>query len=380
MDLRHPTGLEEAPGDSPPDDWYGRTWRAGPSRRYPRWPFVLGGLLLALGIAIAALSNVSMPYFALAPGPVNDVTGYVEVEDPAEERGDLFFLTVTLKEVSLFEYLAARLNDEVDLSPRETIRPSGVTPEELRSQNLALMDQSKQNAIFVALSELGYEVTFEGSGALITGIVDGTAADGVLMTDDLIVAVNGEPVEFQNDAIDLLRGFRPGDAVTLSIDRPADGEEFERLEFTIILTPFRAEEEDGTIVEDENRGMVGVLLGNGPTNIIFPIEVEIDSQNIGGPSAGMMFTLEIMNQLTSDDLTRGHRIAGTGTIDQDGVVGAIGGVRQKVFGAIDAGAEYVLVPEANFVDAADAADDDITVVQIDTIDDALAFFDALPVL
>ena len=123
--------------------------------------------------------------------------------------------------------------------------------------------------------------------------------------------------------------------------------------------------------------MVGVLLTSGPTQTVFPVDIEIDSQNIGGPSAGLMFTLEIMNQLTDDDLTKGRAIAGTGTIARDGTVGAIGGVKQKVFGAIDAGAEFVLVPAANFPDAVEAAGDDITVIEVATIADALDFLEAL---
>jgi PDZ domain-containing protein len=105
--------------------------------------------------------------------------------------------------------------------------------------------------------------------------------------------------------------------------------------------------------------------------------VDIDSQNIGGPSAGMMFTLQIMDQLTEEPLTKGYRIAGTGTIDRDGVVGAIGGVHQKVYGAIAAGARAVLVPAANYDDAVAAAGDQIEVVRVETIDDALVFLESL---
>jgi PDZ domain-containing protein len=347
-----------------------------PRRKTPKWPFVLAGFILAVGIGVAIAWPINVPYFALAPGPVNDVTDFISVEDPAEETGDLFFLTVSLKEVNLLEYLAAWLDDEVDLSPRETIR--GVSPEELRAQNLSLMDQSKQNAVFVALSQLGYDVTFEGTGSLISGVIEGSAADGKLVVNDVIVGVNGSPVEFSTDAVDLISGFLPGETIVLTINRTnADGTD-EELEIPITLGVFRAEDEDGDLIEDEDRGMVGVLLTNAPTNIVFPVEVTIDSQNIGGPSAGLMFTLEIMNQLTDEDLTGGRRIAGTGTIDQDGVVGPIGGVRQKVFGAIDAGAEYVFVPAGNHAEAVDAADDDIVVVRVETVEDALSFLAALP--
>ena len=107
--------------------------------------------------------------------------------------------------------------------------------------------------------------------------------------------------------------------------------------------------------------------------VVFPVDVRIDSQNIGGPSAGMMFALEIIDSLTDEDLTHGRRIAGTGTIDSSGNVGPIGGMKQKTYGAIDAGAEFLLVPAGNYDEAIEAAGDDITVVRIETIQDALTF-------
>jgi PDZ domain-containing protein len=346
-------------------------------RKLPKWPFVLAGFLLVVGTAVGVAWPINVPYFALSPGPANDVTDFISVEDPGVETGDLLFLTVTLKEVNLLEYLGAWLDDEVDLSPRETIRPTGVTPEQLRIQNLSLMEQSKQNAVFVALTRLGYEVTFEGTGALIGGVIPGSAADGVLEVDDVLVEVNGSAVEFSTDAVQLISGFRPGEAISLVVERRGDAGELQRLAIPITLGVFMAEDDDGNPIVDADRGMVGVLLSNAPTNISFPVEVDIDSQNIGGPSAGLMFALEIMNQLTDDDLTAGRRIAGTGTIDQDGVVGPIGGIRQKVFGAIDAGAEYVLVPREHFEEAATAAGDDVEVVAVGTIDDALSFLSTL---
>jgi PDZ domain-containing protein len=123
--------------------------------------------------------------------------------------------------------------------------------------------------------------------------------------------------------------------------------------------------------------MVGVLLDNNEPIVEFPIDVEIDTQNIGGPSAGLMFTLQIMDQLTGGEITKGERIAGTGTIARDGTVGSIGGVKQKIHGAIDAGARAVLVPAGNYDDALKAAGDDIEVVRIVTIDDAVAFLKTL---
>jgi PDZ domain-containing protein len=243
------------------------------------------------------------------------------------------------------------------------------------------MDQSKTDATFVALTELGYDVTLIGTGAEVIETVPGSAADGVLQAGDVIVELNGERIEFRSDVLDLLEGSAVGDEVTLVVQRSVDETdqskagtdedqptESETIELTLVLGPH---------TDDPERPMIGVLLDNHDPIIEFPVDVTIDSQNIGGPSAGMMFTLQIMNQLTEDDITAGLRIAGTGTIARDGTVGPIGGIQQKVFGAIDAGADVVFVPADNYDAALSAAGDDIDVVRVETIDDPLEYLDAV---
>ena len=365
-----------APSDEP-------TWQEAPPPpvvaplKLPKWPFVLAGILLLLGAATAVLWPFNVPYYALSPGPVNDTSDFVMVADAPEEDGDLFFLTVSLREINALEYVAALVDSEVDLRPRDNIRPAGVTSEDLRLQNLEMMETSKDNAIYVALTRLGYDVTFDGSGAVVSTLLDGSPATGLLEVGDLIVAVDGEPVEFSSEAAEKVGGHAPGDVVALTVERTDEAGEVETFTTDITLAPYRFESEDGSIEEDDDRGMVGLLLLNGPTTVEFPLDIDIDSQNIGGPSAGLMFTLEVMNQLTDGALTKGHRVAGTGTISADGEVGAIGGVRQKVFAAREIGAEYVLVPAGNYADALTASGDDIEVVSVATVEDALDFFEDL---
>lgn len=370
-----------ADGTHSPDTWQDIPENLRPDKRGPVWPYVLAGFTFLIGVAVTLilLFPFDVPYYSFSPGPVNDVTDFIEVEDPPTEGvGELFFLTVSLKEVNVIEYLGALIDQQVDLSPRENVRPVGVSQEDLREQNLALMRNSQDSAKFVALTELGYEVILTGSGAEVQGIVEGSAAEGMLLEGDVIVQVDGVAVEFVDEAVANIGGRAPGDEIVLSIRRiVGDENEVENLEIPVTLGPFMATDEDGNLIDDPDRGMVGVLLTNAPTETVFPVEIVIDSQNIGGPSAGLMFTLEIMNQLTEDDLTKGRSIAGTGTISRDGTVGAIGGIRQKVYGAIDAGAEFVLVPSANLPDAVDAAGDDITVIEVATIGDALTFFETL---
>jgi len=340
-----------------------------PSRQsIPKWPFVLAGLLLAIGVAVAIAWPIKVPYYTLSPGPLYDTSDFVFVvgeEAEYEIDGELFFLTVSLSEANLFEYVAGQINPKVEVAPRENFRPPGVSQEDLRRENLARMEQSKTDATFVALTKLGYEPTYTGTGALVIETVPDSAADGVLLTDDVIVAIDGTPVAFRSEVVDRLAGMDVGDQVTLTIERAADGSgEAEVVDVDVVL---------GVHTDDPNRPMVGVLLDNNAPIIDFPVDVETDTQNIGGPSAGLMFTLEIMNQLTEEDLTDGRRIAGTGTIARDGTVGGIGGVQQKVYGAIDAGAVVVLVPASNYEDALEAAGDKIVVVRVETIDDALEY-------
>lgn len=370
---------DRAPAPNPEWDSIPPTLR--PRKRIPKWPFVVAGVLMMIGVGFAAAWPINVPYYALSPGPVYDVDDFISITDAVDPdpAGEMYFLTVSLKEVNLLEYLGGLVDNRVDLSPRENIRPAGVSQEDLRRQNIDLMETAKQDAIFVALTRLGYEPTFTGSGAAVNAVVEETAAFGVLQPGDIIVSVDGEPVQFGSDAVELIGGRVPGEEVRLEVNRPRDesGTEFDRIEFTLVLGPFRTVDEDGNVEVDSSRGMVGVLLSNAEVQADFPIDVQIDSQNIGGPSAGMMFTLQIIDLLDEEDLTHGARVAGTGTIDRDGVVGAIGGVKQKVYAAIDAGAQYVLVPSANFEDAQLAAADDITVVSIETIDDALGFLATL---
>jgi len=342
-----------------------------PPQPYPKWPWILASFLIVIGIGIAIAWPITVPYYTLSPGPVYDTSDFIEVEDGfISDKGELFFLTVSLKEANIFEYAAGRLDNRVTIREREVIRPVGVSQEDLRRESLDLMEQSKQDATFVALTKLGYEVTFIGTGALVIETIPDSAADGVLMPNDIIVQMDGHTVAFRSDIIDQLGDLGIGDDVTFVVERSVDGSSDEFQEESLELRL-------GIHTEDPTRPMVGVLLGNNEPIIEFPVNVEIDSNNIGGPSAGLMFTLQIMDQLTEDEITKGHRIAGTGTIRRDGTVGPIGGIRQKVFGAIDAGAYAVLVPAANFEEALEAAGDDIQLVRVETVDDALAFLDSL---
>ena len=323
---------------------------------------VVAALLVA---ALVAASSVRVGYYAVSPGPVGFVSDFVTTADPADRgsSGELLFLTVQIEPVSALEYLRATLDGEVDLRRREQLRPEGVSSEEHHMLSLDQIDESKQAAVFVALGRLGRDIDLTGAGALVVDVARASPA-AALRPGDVIVAVDGTAVEVADEVIAALAGHRPGDSIVLGVDR--DGQ---LVETTVTL---------GASPGEPTRAFLGVSLETVDLEVDIPDDLAIETRNVGGPSAGLMFTLGVIDALTADDLTRGHRIAGTGTIRLDGDVGPIGGVHQKVIAARDADAEYVLVPTENLADALDAAGDDIEVVAVDTVDDALAFLAGLP--
>ena len=360
-----------APRESTQDErWEDVPESVRPPGRYPKWPLVVAGILIAIGLAVAVLWPINVPYYTLSPGPVYDTSDFVAVDGSENlSEGEIFFLTVSLKEANVFEYLAGLVDPEVEVAPRSNIRPEGVSQEQLRQHNLDLMEQAKLDAQYVALTQLGYDVTVLGTGAVVTEIVEDSAAEGVLEPGDVIVAIDGDPVEFTTDVVTVLGDKEIGESVVITWERTNEQGVVAERQTTVVLGPH---------MQDLGRPMLGVLLTNAEPIIDVPVVVKIDSQNIGGPSAGLMFSLQIIDQLTEEDLTGGVRVAGTGTINRDGEVGAIGGIQQKVFGAIDAGATVILVPADNFADAVEVAGDGIEVVRVGTIEDALAFLENLP--
>jgi PDZ domain-containing protein len=333
-----------------------------PRSRVPKWPFVVGGIALLIGLAVVLLWPVKVPYYAMTPGPTEEVVDLVTLPDGVdvyEPTGEFFLLTVGLREVNLFEYLEAQFDPKVDLIDREVIRPHGVTQEQVTRTNLQAMDRSIDSAVFVALDRAGYEVSFTGDGAEVIDTVEGSPARDVLLPGDVVDTVAGLPIELSDDAAEIIRGYAVGDTITLEGER--DGERFSA-EITLVPHP-----------EIEGAPMVGVIFDTRNLEMVLPIDVDVDSRNIGGPSAGITYTLALLDLLSEEDLSKGYRIASTGTIALDETVGAIGGVKQKVYAAIAIGAQYVLVPTDNYPDAVDAANGEIEIVSIASLDEALSF-------
>ena len=331
--------------------------------RMAKWPFWVAGLMVALAAAVAVSMMVTVPYIAFSPGPVIEIDEMMVLGEPDPLTGEFYMLTVaTTPPLTALEFLVANFDNQSDIYAREAIRPSGISDEEYAQRNRDLMDESKSTAVLVALERSGYEVTYTGEGVLVAGFSECSPVEGVLMADDIITAVDGSPVEIAGDFISLVSDRGVGDEVELTVNR--DGTVLTK---TVTLIPH---------VDDDGRAMVGFLATTYNFDFVTPIEIDIDDDNIGGPSAGLMYTLTLMDLLQTDDLSGGRVIAGTGTIRPDGSVGPIGGVRQKVYAAEEVGAEYMLVPADNWEEAL-TADHSIQLIRVATVDDALEFLQSL---
>jgi len=228
------------------------------------------------------------------------------------------------------------------------------------------MDQSQDTAVLVALQYLGYELTPQVDGAFVITLVPDSPADAALQLGDLVVAVDGAPVDESADLADVISGRAPDDTVTLTVLRDPEGlggDSADAVEQDIELA--LAEHPDIA-----GAGFLGVQIET-PVTVDAPFDVTIDVGRVRGPSAGLAFSLAVLDVATPGELTGGNRIATTGTIDRFGNVGPVGGVAQKVAAARREGIRVFLVPPWEYPDAIGAAGDAIDIACVQTFDDAV---------
>ena len=314
-------------------------------------------ILITYTFAIFPFGFVKSDYYFMSPGPPYQWNIEIENVQTYEYEGNLYQLTVRRDEANYFVYAWARLNSQIDLYPREVILPDGVTPQELSEISIQNMMTSENVAIAVALDSLNYDIQSEGDGVLVVGLLDDSPVKDKLIKNDLIVSINNELVKSVSEFISMLRTYEIGDIVNIGLIR---NEQELTIETKLIEH-----------VEYENEPMVGFLASTPNQQFIFPFEVDIQTGNVGGPSAGMMMALNVYNLLTENDITNGKKIAGTGTIEIDGSIGPVGGVKQKVIAAKRANAGLILVPTANYEEASVFADDNTQIVAVDSFDNAL---------
>ncbi|WBU38157.1 YlbL family protein [Homoserinibacter sp. YIM 151385] len=335
----------------------------------------VGWSLLGLGVVgTLVLGFMPAPYVIERPGPVFDTLGEVTAggeevplidipgEQTYETSGTLDLLTVNIlgsreNPPSWLEIASSWFDPARAVVAVETVFPEGVTEEQSTEQSAVEMRNSQQEAVAAALRELDYEYT---GIVRVAGIVEDTPAVGLLEPDDEILSVGGTPIEDVTRLRELIAESGAGTPLVLGIRR--DGRERE-----LEITPVASDDDGRTPV-------IGVYTA---ADYDFPVDVRIQLEDVGGPSAGMMFALGIIDKLTPGEMTGGESIAGTGTIAADGTVGPIGGIRQKMHGARDAGADWFLAPAANCDEVVGAVPDGIRVFAVETLDDAIAAVEAV---
>lgn len=308
----------------------------------------------AAGVLVLG-GSVFLPFYAIGPGPARDVEPLIRIEGaprhPSEGR---FVLTsIVFSQLTGFGLIGAWLDPDRAVVGRERIYPSGDPAEVERRRAISEMDQSKLDAVAAVLRRLTGYPREHGDGVLVQSVVAGCAADGVLYPGDLILRIDGRPVDTVRRARRLIASAPSG--ARLRFDVTVDGEP---QTLRLVREPCGGSEEP----------LVGVALLNS-----FPIGVRISSGSIGGPSAGLMWALGLYDLLTPGDLAGGRTIAGTGAIGPDGTVYPAGGVGEKVIAAAHAGAEVFLVPRGNLREAEAAGDRGMTLVPVESLDDALAY-------
>ncbi|MFH9978568.1 PDZ domain-containing protein [Streptomyces sp. NPDC017179] len=319
-----------------------------------------------------------VPYSEMSPGPTVNTLGdhggepvlQISGRKTYPTDGHLNMTTVRVTSadyrMNLVEAVYGWLAHDSKIVPHDTLYPDGKTEEQSTQENAEEFTLSQESAKVAALKELHIPVQ---SWVIVSTVVKDTPAQGRLHAGDVIRAVDGTPVKQPSDVARLVTKHEPGQAVVFTIvpakDQAAAAKQHRAATVTKDVTITTAQSADtGT-----KRAIVGISAG---TDHTFPFEINIKLADVGGPSAGLMFALGLYDKLTPGSLTGGKFVAGTGTIDDDGKVGPIGGIEMKTVGARGKGAQFFLTPAENCAAAAKDTPSGLTLVKVHTLGDALS--------
>ncbi|MFD4759935.1 PDZ domain-containing protein [Streptomyces sp. NPDC058439] len=334
---------------------------------------MLASTLILIALFCAVLL-IRVPYSEMSPGPTVNTLGKVDGEPVLQisghktypTSGNLNMTTVRVTgadyRMNIVEAVYGWLAHDSVVVPHDTLYPGGKTEQQSTQENAEEFSQSQESAKVAALTELHIPVS---SRVVVSTVIKDSPAQGKLHAGDVIKQVDGTAVKQPEDVAKLVTRHKPGEDVTFTVIPAKTAQEAEKAgkepEGTrkIVITTAKAPK--------ENRAIVGIQAG---TDHTFPFRIDIKLADVGGPSAGLMFSLGIIDKLTPTDLTGGKFVAGTGTIDDKGKVGPIGGINMKLVGARDAGARYFLTPDENCKAAAADTPSGLTLVKVKTIDDA----------
>jgi len=358
--------------------------RRRPSRR--GWMLIASALTTGALLAVALLLPV--PFVKMAPGPTFNVIGEADGQPVIQISGAQTYpvtgnldMTTVLESggprggLTLVDAVASWLDPSSAVVPRELLFPDDISGEEVRTQQAALFNTSESNAIAAALNNLGLPVR---TTVVVDAVYSDTPADGAFEARDEIISVDGVPVTSPSEVVDAVRSKPVGTALEFTVRRDdasqadvdsadpeatvgGEGPAPTRIEQTVKVTTADNPDDPGTPV-------IGIGV-----SLLYAAEFPIDFtlEDVGGPSAGQMFAIGLIDKLSPGDLAGGQHIAGTGTITPEGQVGPIGGIRQKLAGARNAGATLFLMPAQHCQEAEGHIPDGLTVVPVTTLDEGV---------
>ncbi|WP_330287902.1 YlbL family protein [Streptomyces sp. NBC_00576] len=339
---------------------------------------LLASTLMLIALLCAGVF-IRVPYSELSPGPTVNTLGdhggepvlQISGRKTYAATGHLNMTTVRVTsanyKMNLVEAVAGWLTHDSKIVPHDTLYPNGKTEEQSTQENAEEFSESQESAKVAALEALDVPLQ---SWVIVSTVLKGSPAEGVLHAGDVIKAVDGTTVKEPADVAKLVTKHKAGEKVVFTIVPAAEQAAAEKAKRAadktqdITITTTRSAADDGA-----ERAIVGISAG---TDHTFPFTIDIKLADVGGPSAGLMFALGIYDKLTPGSLTGGKFVAGTGTIDDDGKVGPIGGIEMKTVGARDKGAQYFLTPADNCAAAAKDTPEGLTLVKVGTIGDALS--------
>jgi len=346
-----------------------------PDRRSGRRHTVLAVVLSVLGVllvtVVVAGFLIHVPYVIISPGSATPLDSSVVQIDGATtypHGGDVLFLTVQVSthDPTVWRVVTSWLDPNRDVEKRSAV-VGCLTDAQNAAFNTELMDQSQNEAKYVALTRLGYTVPADPTQIRIIEVCRHAPAYGALEPGDRVLAVDGADVTDVSEVGPLVQQHRPGDRVSVTFERDGTMR-------TVRITAGKASPDGRSCVAARGSTSGRTCLGVSSQEFVtyqFPVDIKIDTQLVGGPSAGLAFTLAIVDDMTPGDLTGGRRVAVTGTINADGSVGEVGGVEQKAITARTNGVQLMIVPTGEVKDARRGAGK-VRVVGVDTIDQAVA--------
>ncbi len=330
--------------------------------------------LLIAGLVLLAVAGflylVPSNQYIFLPSQAQPLAPFVKVKgerpDPDHDDGGIYYVAVEVKKASLLEKLFHGLNEGSTLVPASAVRAPGESDTQHRQTELKAMAQSQEIAAAVALRNLGYRVVVNSGGTVIAAVAPDGPAAGKLKPRDIIVSVDGERTTSPNDLRRLIQKHKPGQAVRLIVRR---GKRVKTIPVRTAPDP-----------QNPSRPIIGVFTDctiQTPSRIKLPVPVRIDLGQVGGPSAGLPFALDIVEEL-GHDIDRGHKVAATGELCVDGTVVPVGGLKQKTTGAKRAGVDIFLVPAGENMKVAQRYAGSMRVIPVNSFRQALRALATLP--